>query len=150
MSILPNPRHERFAQLLVQGTPVGGAYVKAGYKASRHNAHRLKWKPYVQARLAELLEQAAAESLVTIAGVTHRLLRIVETAEQAGSAPMLTVARAALMDAARLNGLGVPAKGSGAPAPEHADVASEPLSAEEAEAAWRAQVGAANPEDDPP
>lgn len=148
MSALANPRHERFAQLLAQAMPASLAYVEAGFRADKHNACRLRRTPEVRARVAELLAQQDPPPLVTVAGVTERLLRIAETAEQAGTAPMLAIARAALTDAARLNGLGVPAKAAAA-APDHADVSPEPLTAEEAEAAWRAQVGAAHAEDPP-
>ncbi len=33
--ILPNPRHEKFAQLLAQGNSAAAAYVEAGYKSNR-------------------------------------------------------------------------------------------------------------------
>ena len=149
MSVLANPRHERFAQLLAQALPTSLAYVQAGFRPDAQNACRLRRTPQVRTRLAELLAQQDPPPLVTVAGITERLLRIAETAEQTGSAPMLAIARAALTDAARLNGLGVPAKGA-ASTPDHADVSSEPLTVEEAEAAWRAQVEGSAPEDDSP
>ena len=48
---------------------------------------------------------AAERSAITIAGVTERLMAITDSAENAGKAPGLRVARAALMDVAKPNGL---------------------------------------------
>jgi phage terminase small subunit len=39
MSILPNPKHEAFAQGLARGLSISAAYVQAGYKPNRGNAH---------------------------------------------------------------------------------------------------------------
>jgi len=146
MSALPNPRHERFAQLLVRGVPIGAAYVQAGFASHWGSASRLRRKPYIQARVAELMDHDAALAVVGVASLTERLLRIADAAEQAGGAPGLAVARAAVMDAARLNGLSL----DKAPArPAQAEASAEPLPAAEAEAAWRAQVERGQG-DDPP
>lgn len=42
---------------------------------------------------------------LTVAALTERLLAIAKKGEDSGGGPMLALARAALMDAARLNGL---------------------------------------------
>ena len=105
MTAIRNARHERFAQLLAEGRSASAAYVEAGYKANDGNASTLKGNQKVQARVIELLNRAAAKTEITVATVTERLLKIAEKGEKSSEAPMLSVARAALMDAAKLNGL---------------------------------------------
>lgn len=118
MSALENPKHERFAQLLAKGMTATEAYAEAGYKPHDSNAARLSGNDRVQARVAELLDRAAQRTEITVAGITQRLIQIADIAEKTGvardeetgeitgtSSKHLTVARAALMDAAKLNGL---------------------------------------------
>lgn len=118
MPALENPKHERFAQELAKGNTATEAYVLAGYAANDGNAIRLKGNDRVAARVAEIQERAATRAEVTVASITERLLNLAAVAEQTGiskdkqtgevivSSPQhLTVARAALMDAAKLNGL---------------------------------------------
>lgn len=56
--MLPNIRHERFAQLIAQGKPASRAYIEAGYKARGNAAEsaaaRLFRNVQVQQRLAEI------------------------------------------------------------------------------------------------
>jgi len=54
---LENHRHEKFAQELAAGKGVEAAYRAAGYTDNRRNASRLKARPKVSARLAELREK---------------------------------------------------------------------------------------------
>lgn len=105
MPILSNPRHERFAQELAKGKSASEAYVIAGYQKDDGNACRLTGNDKVQARIAELKERSAMRTELTVASITENLLRISEKAEQLGEASGLAVARAAQMDAAKLNGL---------------------------------------------
>lgn len=105
MPTLSNPKHERFAQELAKGKTADEAYVEAGYTANRGNASRLKANDDVSARVAEIQERAAVRAEITVAGITERLLKIAEKGEKSDEAPMLSVARASLMDAAKLNGL---------------------------------------------
>jgi hypothetical protein len=105
MPVLDNARHERFAQALAKGKNASEAYVLAGYKANDGNAATLKGNQRVQARLFELKTKSAEKTGLTVASITERLLRIAEKGEASDEAPMLTVARASLMDAAKLNGL---------------------------------------------
>lgn len=102
---LENTRHERFAQELAKGQPASRAYEAAGYAPNDANASRLTGNDKVQARVAELQARAAEKAVVTVAGITDRLLAIAKKGEAAEDAPMLSVARASLMDAAKLNGL---------------------------------------------
>lgn len=102
---LKNARHERFAQELAKGKTLAQAYVNAGYRPNEKNAARLKKNEGVAARFAELQERVAKKTVVTVEGITARLLKIAEKGEKSKQAPLLSVARASLMDAAKLNGL---------------------------------------------
>lgn len=101
---LDNARHERFCQERAKGKTVDEAYVLAGFKPSRSNAHRLSTKEDVRARVAELQERAAHRTEITAAQIAERLLRIADKGEELKHAPGLSVSRAALMDVAKLNG----------------------------------------------
>lgn len=105
MAALSNPRHERFAQELAKGGSQVEAYGLAGYSPHDSAAARLFGNVRVQARVAELQERAAVRTEITIASITERLLAIATKGEATSDASMLSVARASLMDAAKLNGL---------------------------------------------
>lgn len=105
MPALSNPKHERFAQLLVKGKSASEAYVEAGYSANDGNAIRLKGNEKVQSRVAEIQERAAIRVEVSVASITERLLRLADKGEELAEASGLSVARAAAMDVAKLNGL---------------------------------------------
>lgn len=105
MAALSNARHERFAQELAKGKSATEAYVLAGYEESRSAASRLSANVNVQARAAELKDRAAAKTELTVASITERLIKIADEAQALGEASGLAVARASMMDAAKLNGL---------------------------------------------
>lgn len=105
MPALANAKHERFAHERAKGKTADEAYVLAGFSANRGNATRLNANESVSKRIAELLERAAIRTEITVANITERLLSIAAKGEQADDAPLLSVARASLMDAAKLNGL---------------------------------------------
>jgi phage terminase small subunit len=105
MSRSSTARHEKFAQELAKGAAQIEAYEAAGYKPDRGAATRLSAKVSVSARVEELKERAAERCVVTVEGITQRLLNIAKKGEDAKDAPLLSVARASLMDAAKLNGL---------------------------------------------
>lgn len=106
MTVLKNPRHERFAQALARGEPAGRAYVLAGYARNDGNSIRLKGNEKIAARVAEIQGRAAERTEVTVASITARLLAIATKGEAAEKdAALLGVGRLALMDAAKLNGL---------------------------------------------
>jgi len=105
MPALANPKHERFAQALAKGETADAAYVLAGYEENRGNATRLKANESVEARVAEILERAATRVEITVASISDRLLKIAEKCERTSEANKLGVARATLMDVAKLNGL---------------------------------------------
>lgn len=105
MAALKNTRHERFAQELAKGKSQAEAYELAGYKASRSAAARLAADVNICERVAALQKGAAERTEITVASITERLLAIAKKGERSKAAPMLSVARASLMDAAKLNGL---------------------------------------------
>jgi hypothetical protein len=102
---LKNARHERYAQELAKGKTADEAYQLAGFKANRGNAATLKANQSVSARVEQLMAGAAKRTEITVASITDRLVKIAEKGERLKGAPGLSVARAALMDAAKLNGL---------------------------------------------
>lgn len=102
---LKNARHERFAQELAKGATASAAYVSAGYKPCDGHASRLAGNGKVRDRIAELKARAAERTVVSVENITLRLLKIAEKGEDTRDAPLLSVARASLMDAAKLNGL---------------------------------------------
>ena len=128
MPILTNAKHERFCQALAKGKTADEAYEAAGYTANRGNAARLKANEDIVKRVTELLERGAIRAEITVAGLTEKLMRLAALAEDLKDAPGFSVARASLMDAAKLNGLIVDKK-------EHdmveKTISAEPLSAEE-------------------
>jgi len=67
VSVLSNPRHERFAQELAKGKTADEAYVLAGYAENRGNAIRLKANERVAGRVAEITGRAADKAEVTAA-----------------------------------------------------------------------------------
>lgn len=102
---LKNARWEKFAQHRAAGMSVDAAYAAAGFKPHRGNAHRLSTNESVRARIVELQRGAAKRTEITVESVTKRLLAIADKGEKMAGGPGLSVARAALMDAAKLNGL---------------------------------------------
>lgn len=105
MGVLANQRHERFAQELAKGKSQSEAYTDAGYRESRPGASRLATNVNIKDRVTELQERAAFRTEISVATLTERLLAIATKGEATSEAPMLAVARASIMDAAKLNGL---------------------------------------------
>jgi hypothetical protein len=106
MAVLKNTKHEAFAQALARGQEQLEAYVTAGYAKNAAAACKLAKNSKVQGRVAEMLQRAANRTEVSVASITERLLAIAMHGEAKAENPaMLAVARASLMDAAKLNGL---------------------------------------------
>ncbi len=76
MPVLPNARHERFAQELAKGSSQTEAYLAAGYKGDKTAASRMSTNVNVQARVAELKEAIAERAEITQADVLRELGRI--------------------------------------------------------------------------
>lgn len=76
MPVLPNAKYERFAQGLADGMTADKAFIEAGFAANRGNAIRAKQRPDVQARVVELLGNAAERVEITKARVLEELGKI--------------------------------------------------------------------------
>jgi phage terminase small subunit len=106
MPALENARHERFAQELAKGKTQEQAYIDAGYSpdAARVNASRLMTNDNIGERVAELKQDIANVAILDVAAVVTRLVRYADKGEQLAEAAGLSVARASMMDAAKLLG----------------------------------------------
>lgn len=80
MSVLKNPKRERFAQNLASGMSLLDAYEDAGFKPDRGNAHRAQHKDDIAHRVAELLskrefiESKATERAISKLAVTKEAI----------------------------------------------------------------------------
>jgi phage terminase small subunit len=91
MPILPNSRHERFAQALADGKSAEEAHGIAGYKASRSGASQLKQKVNISRRVTELLAerekihaQSTAKAIERVSLTKEWVLaRLIDNAERA-------------------------------------------------------------------
>jgi hypothetical protein len=73
MTVLINPKHERFALALAEGKTQLEAYAGAGYRPDDGAANRLSGNIRVKARVRELQERAAAKAECTIADIARQL-----------------------------------------------------------------------------
>lgn len=104
MPVLPNAKHERFAQELAKGKSATEAYVSAGYQESRSAASRLSANVNITARVIEIQERGVLRTEVTI----ESLIREAGEIQQAAmSVNQLSAATAALTAKAKLAGLWV-------------------------------------------
>ncbi|HEY9219535.1 MAG TPA: hypothetical protein VIO94_15920 [Phenylobacterium sp.] len=139
MPTLRNTKHELFAVNLAKGKSADEAYQLAGYAENRGNAARLKANEAVQARVSELQANVAKRTEITVAALTEKLIAIAEKSEASDEAAMLQVARASIMDAAKLNGLVVD-KAKVESVNRTALISDRPISEEE----WTAEVARLN------
>ena len=65
MTVLENPKHEKFAQHLAQGSTATKAYEQAGYKPSRFNASKLANNPAVKERVIQITTKNGVAAAVT-------------------------------------------------------------------------------------
>ena len=112
MPVLPNARHERFAQEIVMGKTAGDAYEAAGYNPNPRNAGRFKQNKEIMARIAEIQARGALRAEVTVASVLNELE---EARQLAMSISQPAAATAAAMGKAKVKGLIVERKEVGAP-----------------------------------
>lgn len=101
MTVLPNPRHEAFAQALAQGKTADEAYAQAGFRRNRGNAATLKAKQSIRNRLAELQGKAAKKVEVTVESLSAELE---ETRLAAFKDGQFSAAISATMGKAKLHG----------------------------------------------
>lgn len=106
MPILPNPRHEKFAQALAKGKTADEAYQEAGYKPNRGNAATLKANQSISDRVAELQAGAADKAEWTAADRLKTLSEIVT--HTAKTDPRVAVS--AIAEANKMQGSHAPAK----------------------------------------
>lgn len=76
MPVLPNAKHERFAQAVAQGQSASQAYVTAGYAANEGNAGRLNRNERVRARIEEILSEGAEKAGVTVQRIIDELAKV--------------------------------------------------------------------------
>ena len=80
MPVLTNPRHERFAQNIVNGMKAGPAYTAAGYRASGQSASsagaRLGKTAEIQGRIAELNAPAILATELSVERVLQEMTRL--------------------------------------------------------------------------
>lgn len=112
MPVLPNAKHERFAQGLAKGKSQSEAYEAAGYKPDSGAASRLSGNVSVTARLAELLERGAKRAEITVDSLTDMLKEDRALARELGQA---AAAVSAVDKLGKLHGLMVDRKEIGAP-----------------------------------
>jgi hypothetical protein len=115
MPALANYRHEAFAQALARGLSISAAYVEAGYKPNRGNAHTLlkqnqgisKRVEEIQAEQLAIHQQATAEAAANAKVTLESLIAEAEAArvkamsEKGGSAAAVS----ALTAKAKLAGM---------------------------------------------
>jgi hypothetical protein len=99
-----NPRQELFAQGMARGMTHADAYRDAGYK-SQTNTFRMCKFPNVQARIKQLMAEAAARHHVTTDQITAYLLDLIARSDAGDTAPLMQLNRAAVMDLAKIHGL---------------------------------------------
>jgi phage terminase small subunit len=73
---LANTRHEAFAQAIAKGVTADAAYIEAGYKPHKSNPHRLSGNERIKDRVAELVNQSAERTGVTLDRVLNEYASI--------------------------------------------------------------------------
>ena len=76
MPVLPNAKHERFAQAIAKGKSASEAYVLAGYAENDSNAARLNGNERIRNRIEEILSRAAEKVAIDKAKVLEELAKI--------------------------------------------------------------------------
>lgn len=83
---LKHTRREAFVQHLLKGETLERAHELAGFTPNKQNAHRLKSRPDVAARLAELQERVAEKAVLTAADIARQLDEDRDFAKERGQA----------------------------------------------------------------
>lgn len=77
------PRHQRFADLVLRGRPLVDAYQEAGFKCSRAtanaNAKKLRKRPDVEAYIRAIQTTAADDTALSVKEILHYCARVVRT-----------------------------------------------------------------------
>lgn len=105
------PKQEAFARAYIETGNASEAYRRA-YDAGNmkpetinRNAKALLDNNKIATRLEEYRKEVAKRTLVTAELLTDRLMRLAQKGEDKDTEPGFSVARASLMDVAKLNGL---------------------------------------------
>jgi phage terminase small subunit len=106
MPVLPNPRHEAFAQALAKGKTADEAYAQAGYSPNRGNATRLKANENIRKRVSEL-QGRVAEQAAWSAAERMKSLQAIHDA-QVDADPRTAIA--AIAEANKMDGSHKPTK----------------------------------------
>jgi vacuolar-type H+-ATPase subunit F/Vma7 len=85
-------RHEAFCRFLAEGLSITESYERAGYKRNRGNSARLNADERIRARVAELQQEAAKKSVVTIESVCRELDEATAVAKSKGQAQAMVSA----------------------------------------------------------
>lgn len=101
MPMLPNQRHEAFAQALAKGMSASDAYVEAGFSPNRGNAARLNANECITKRVAELNKRASADVVITRQYLLETQQALMQEARDAGE---YSAANTALKQLATLAG----------------------------------------------
>lgn len=102
-----NLKQQRFVEEYLLDLNATQAAIRAGYSAPTAKQQGSRLLTCVDVRAAiERHRLAVAERMeITAAGITNRLLNIADKSEKLENAPGMSVARQALMDVAKINGL---------------------------------------------
>jgi len=108
VALLDNPRHEAFARGIFEGKSQEKAYIDAGYSpngARGASTKLLQANASINERVAELNRKVEASAVWGKVDILNRLASLHDRFAVNEDAPSGSVARAALMDYAKLNGL---------------------------------------------
>lgn len=106
MPVLPNPRHETFAQERAKGKSIDEAYQAAGFRPHRGNAHRLSTNESVKRRVTEIVGRTSEKAEWTAADRLKSLKTIHDG--QLEKDPRVSIA--AIAEANKMQGSHAPAK----------------------------------------
>lgn len=106
MPVLPNPRHETFAQERAKGKSIDEAYQAAGFRPHRGNAHRLSTNESVKRRVTEIVGRTSEKAEWTAADRLKSLKTIHDG--QLDKDPRVSIA--AIAEANKMQGSHAPAK----------------------------------------
>lgn len=101
------PKQQRFVEEYLIDLNATQAAIRAGFSAATAKQQGSRLLSDVDIRAAiERQRMAVAERMeVTIASITNRLISLADKAEALDNAPGMSVARQAVMDVAKINGL---------------------------------------------
>jgi len=102
MPILENPRHEAFARARSKGALLNDAYESAGFVLHKGHPSRLAYRAEVAERIAELRAAQTLSEENSPVALLAALGRIIRAGEGSEDPSMVSVARRAIVDAARL------------------------------------------------